>query len=565
MVSFIGFKQFIYSLEGMKIKTIYLFLDRHHISVMGICVGLLFFSASLTPSLIPRSAVVQGTLGGMVMSIGYLFAKILIGIWRFLELPVLKDTRHRTVAGGFFIICLAIFCVALFHLRGSQNELRSLMTMSPLGGSHELIVVGLAVALFFFLLLLGRLVAIITRFLRNRMPGRMPPRVSITLSLTLITILSWNLGNGVIARGLLNMADEVLREIDSRIDPDLPVPQDSLRSGSGESLISWDSLGAQGRRFVAGGRSAEEISEIYGGTPVKQPIRIYAGLNSAEDIKDRAALTLDEMKRVGAFERSILIVATPTGTGWIDSAAVDPLEVMHRGDTAIVGMQYSYLMSPLALYVEPDVAPESAKALVNIVHGHWRQLPADTRPKLFLHGLSLGSYGSENALSPLNMIDNPVNGALWSGPTFGNPIWQNLTRNRNSDSPAWLPRIGDSRTARFTTQENALNIAGSSWSQMRLVFLQYASDPITFFEITSAFRPSAWMADERAPDVLENLRWYPLITMLQIAVDMLVAAEVPKGFGHVIAAEHYINAWVALTDPEHWQEEDTEQLKEMFR
>ena len=549
----------------MKINIVYSFLERHHLSVIGICLGLIFFSASLTPSLIPRSAIIQGTLGGIVMAIGYLFARILIGIWRFLELPELTDTPHRRVTGSLFIICSAIFLLALFHLRGSQDELRSLMTMDPLEGRHELVVFGLAIALFLFFLLLGRLVAITARFLRNRMPGRMPPRVSITISLALVTILSWNLGNGVIARGLLNMADAGLREIDSRIDPELPGPQNSLRSGSSDSLILWESLGAQGRNFVSGGLSVEEISEIHGGKPAKEPIRIYAGLNSAENIEDRAALVLEEMKRVGAFERSILIVATPTGTGWIDSAAVDPLEIMHRGDTAIVGMQYSYLMSPLALYVEPDLAPESAKALVNIVHDHWRQLPADTRPKLFLYGLSLGSYGSESALSPLNMIDNPINGALWAGPTFGNPIWQDLTRNRNIDSPAWLPRIGDGRTARFTTQENALNIAGSVWSQMRLVFLQYASDPITFFEITSAFRPSEWMIGERAPDVSDNLRWYPLITMLQIAVDMLVAADVPKGFGHVFAAEHYINAWVALTDPENWQADDTDRLKKIFR
>lgn len=163
------------------------------------------------------------------------------------------------------------------------------------------------------------------------------------------------------------------------------------------------------------------------------------------------------------------------------------------------------------------------------------------------------------------MIDNQINGALWSGPTFGNPIWQNLTRTRNPDSPAWLPRISDGRTARFTTQENALDIPGSSWSQMRLIFLQYASDPITFFEPASAFRPSEWMADERAFDVLENLRWYPLVTMLQMAVDMIVSADVPQGFGHVFAAEHYINAWVTLTDPKDWGVEDTDSLKELFR
>lgn len=498
------------------------------------------------------------------MTIGYVFTKILIGIWRFLELPEFSEARHRTVTGYLFLLFFVIFCLALFHLRGSQNELRALMAMNPVEGNHELIVAGLAIVLLFFFLLIGRLVTIIIRFLRNRMPGRMPPRVSITLSIALVVILSWNLGNGVIARGLLNMADQGYRKIDSRIDPELLVPQDSLRSGSDDSLILWESLGAQGRRFVAGGRSAEEISEIFGDKNAKEPIRIYAGLNSAEDIRDRAALVLEEMKRVGAFERSIIIVATPTGTGWIDPEAVDPLEVMHRGDTAIVGMQYSYLMSPLALYVEPDLAPESATALVNMVHDHWCQLPADNRPKLFLHGLSLGSYGSENALSPLNMIDNPINGALWSGPTFANPIWQDLTRNRNLDSPVWLPRIGDGRTARFTTQKNALNIPGSSWSRMRLVFLQYASDPITFFEITSIFRRPEWMTGERAPDILENLRWYPLITMLQVAVDMLVATDVPKGVGHVFAAEHYIDAWIALTEPEYWQEEDSKRLKDMF-
>ena len=163
------------------------------------------------------------------------------------------------------------------------------------------------------------------------------------------------------------------------------------------------------------------------------------------------------------------------------------------------------------------------------------------------------------------MIDSPISGILWSGPTFGNPIWKNLTQNRNPGSAAWLPRIGDGRMARFTNQQNALNLSGSEWSRMRLIYLQYASDPITFFEVASAFRSPEWMADDRGPDVLDNLRWYPLITMLQQAVDMLVGTEVPKGFGHVFSAEHYIDAWFALTDPKDWQIEDTERLKDLFR
>jgi uncharacterized membrane protein len=544
---------------------IFPFLDRYRISASGICFGLLFFSASMTPSLIPRSAVIQGTLGGTVMAIGYLIAIILIGTWRFLQLPEFTNGLRRVLMGLVCLVSFAITLLALFKLRSSQNELRALMTMPPLEVSHEIVVLGVVFVLFLVLFLLGRFAATITVLLKNLISGRVPPRLSLVISLSLVAIISWNLGNGVIARGILNIADEAFREIDSRIDSDLPVPTDSLRSGSASSLIPWETLGAQGRNFIAGGRSAEEISDFNGSKPAKKPIRVYAGLNSGENIKARARLVLEEMKRVGAFERSYLVVVTPTGTGWIDSAAVDPFEIMHHGDTAIAGMQYSYLMSPLALLVEPDLAPESATALIDTVHNYWRKIPPDSRPKLYLQGLSLGSYGSEKALSLLKMIDNPISGILWSGPTFGNPIWKKLTQNRNSGSPAWLPRIDDSRSARFTTQQNALDIVGSEWSRMRLVYLQYASDPITFFDVASAFRSPEWMADERAPDVLKKLRWYPLITMLQLAVDMLVCTEVPKGFGHVFAAEHYIDAWFALTDPKDWQFEDTERLKDMFR
>ena len=111
----------------------------------------------MTPSLIPRSAVIQGTLGGVVMAMGYLFAIILIRIWRFLELPELTNALRRAVTRAVFLICLMIFVLATINLRGSQNELRVLMTMKPLESSHEIAVVGVGFALFFVLFLVGRL------------------------------------------------------------------------------------------------------------------------------------------------------------------------------------------------------------------------------------------------------------------------------------------------------------------------------------------------------------------------------------------------------------------------
>src|SRR5690606_31216497 len=113
------------------------------------------------------------------------------------------------------------------------------------------------------------------------------------------------------------------------------------------------------------------------------------GLNSAETVEERTARALAEMRRVGAFDRSVLVLATPTGTGWVDAAAIEPLEMLHRGDVATVALQYSYLASWLSLLFEPAYGSESARALFRAVYDHWTTLPAGDRPRLYLYGLSL--------------------------------------------------------------------------------------------------------------------------------------------------------------------------------
>ena len=104
------------------------------------------------------------------------------------------------------------------------------------------------------------------------------------------------------------------------------------------------------------------------------PLRVYVGLNSADDAAARAQLALDELIRVGGFDRSVLVVVVPTGTGWMDPAATDTLEYLHGGDTAIVAQQYSYLSSPLSILVEPGIAVEAGQALFRAVYGHWTTL-----------------------------------------------------------------------------------------------------------------------------------------------------------------------------------------------
>jgi uncharacterized membrane protein len=284
-------------------------------------------------------------------------------------------------------------------------------------------------------------------------------------------------------------------------------------------------------------------------------------LRGADTARERARLALDELKRQGGFDRSSLIVITPTGTGWIDPASMNAAEYLLDGDVASVAVQYSYLNSPLSLLFQPEYGAEAARALFAEIYGYWTTLPRDRRPKLYLHGLSLGAMNSEKSAELFETIGDPIAGALWSGPPFESRIWRSITENRNAGSPAWLPEFRDGRFVRFMNQNGPTVPADAPWGPMRVVYLQYASDPIVFFDYRDAYQRPAWMNAPRGPDVSPDLRWYPVVTMLQLALDMGVATSTPMGYGHVYAPEHYVDAWAAVTDV-HWSPEELARLKD---
>jgi uncharacterized membrane protein len=97
---------------------------------------------------------------------------------------------------------------------------------------------------------------------------------------------------------------------------------------------------------------------------------------------------------------------------------------------------------------------------------------------------------------------------------------------------------------------------------MRVVYLQYASDPATFFDYRSLYREPDWMVPPRGPDVSQQLRWYPVVTLLQLTLDMLMATDAPIGYGHVYAPAHYIEAWIEVTDVRDWSQEQITRLKQ---
>lgn len=179
-------------------------------------------------------------------------------------------------------------------------------------------------------------------------------------------------------------------------------------------------------------------------------------------------------------------------------------------------------------------------------------MPKDSRPRLYLFGLSLGALSSEQSMDLFDVIEDPIQGALWAGPPFPSPLWNSATANRQPGSPVWLPRFKDSSIVRFTSQQNRLNVPGDRWGPIRIVYLQYGSDPIVFFRPDGFYRRPEWLQGKRAPDVLPSLRWVPGVTFMQTAVDLITGASTPEGTGHVYAAQHYLDGWIAISEPSGW-------------
>ncbi len=389
-----------------------------------------------------------------------------------------------------------------------------------------------------------------------------PRRVGIVVSLVLIGWIYWAIVDGALVRNAFKAADASFMAADLLIEPDITQPTDPKKSGSEASLIEWKEMGRRGRQFVANAPTPAEISEFFSG-PVQDPVRVYVGRLSADSAKERADLALKELIRTGGFERSALVVTVPTGTGWMDPGAHDTLDFMLGGDVATVAVQYSYLSSFLALLAHPSYGVEQSEELFDTIYNYWTKLPKDNRPDLYIHGLSQGAFNSQATIPLLDMLGDPIQGAMWAGSPFFSKYWSEVRDNRNPNSPAWRPKYGNGSLIRVMDQYGGLDGNFTPWGPIRIVFLNYGSDPIVNYTYDSAVFSPAWLNEPRAPDVSKRLTWFPVVTMLQLALDSLFALAVPR-FGHLYIAPDYIDAWAVVVNPEGWTEDQAKTLKAIF-
>lgn len=404
---------------------------------------------SLAPSLLPRTSSTQGTVCGLtiVLALAILAAVRRLRTRRGAPASVEAEVRYLAAA-----VAAASVVVAGTGAHHWQNALRETMGQAPIGLRYWLEVSATTTVVAAVLIFTGRAIrAIVTH--RN---GR---RIAATVVSG--ALAAWFVFGSALLRPAPGDADPAAAE---------PLPAAAGVSGSEDSLVGWDTLGREGRRFVSIASTGSAV-------------RTYVGLDSAPDVASRAALAVRELERSGGFDRAHLVLAVPTGSGWVDAQAVEGFEAQWGDDVAIVAQQYSDAPSWMAFLTDRDAASDSARALGDAVRAHLETLPPSDRPELHVYGQSLGASGAAAAVPD---TEPGSCATLLAGPPAG-------TR-----------------------------IPGGT-------VLANTSDPVVWWEPSLLWSPPD-LSHARVDAPLPV--WLPVVTFAHATVDLLTALEASPGHGH---------------------------------
>jgi uncharacterized membrane protein len=526
-------------------------------SLPGLTLALVLACASFTPSLAPRLWYVQGIVSGLSAIVGYAIGALCGWLARVLARRQLPAAVRRRCWQVLAVVGTPLVIWSLWLGQRWQHQIHVLTDLEATSYSWVPVLL-LTVAVLLGAVAVARGLRWVVRRVQRPLGRLMPQWLAGTVALVLVAVALVEVNDNLVSRWVGHVSDSMFASVNDATSLGTHRPLAPQRSGSPASLVSWASLGRQGRDFVGRGPSVAELT-AFSGRPAREPVRVYVGLWSAPTEEQRAALAVRELRRAGAFERAVLVVATTTGTGLVDSSAADAIEYMYDGDTATVGVQYSYLPSWVSFLGDRQPAAVSGRDLFDAVYAAWSRLPEDGRPKLLVTGTSMAVYGSEAAFTGLGDVLRRTDGVVWAGAPYFSRLHERLVERRDPGSPEWQPVYQGGRTVRFASAPSDLR-PDPSRPRPRVVYLQYGSDPVVFWSPRLAFDEPDWLAEARAPDVSPDMFWIPIVTFWQLTADLPSVFDVPPGHGHRYR-ELYADAWAAVAAPKGWTQNDTRRLE----
>jgi len=256
-------------------------------------------------------------------------------------------------------------------------------------------------------------------------------------------------------------------------------------------------------------------------------------LDSAPTARERADLALAEMERVGAFDRSLIMLVSPTGTGYVNYVATAALQYLTLGDVATVTLQYSRRPSPLSLGMVKAAREQNRLLWLRILE-RIRERPGP-RPRVVLFGESLGAHTSQDVFlhwGTLGPESLGIDRALWIGTPYGSGWMHEVT---TSDELA----VNRDRIAVVNDYAQFQELDDDRRAQVRYVLVSHDNDGVTKFGTDLLVTAPKWLTHDRpAPEEIphgsprgipESMRWRPITTFFQSLIDMK-NAQIPGAY-----------------------------------
>jgi uncharacterized membrane protein len=342
-------------------------------------------------------------------------------------------------------------------------------------------------------------------------------------------IVSHLVSLGVIGSAIYGVGLRFFHRAEKAISTPDPVlaesPESPRVSGGTGSIIAWDPLTREARRHLAGATPAGRIKEVMG-EPALDPIRVYIGLTSAPTIDERVQMALKEIERTGALDQSLLVLCSPTGSGYINHAASAAWEYLSRGDCASVTLQYSSRPSWLSLDRVGDGREQNRALWTALTEALAERDPA-RRPRVVLFGESLGAHTSQDAFlhtGTRGLREIGIEGALWLGIPHVSRWAIEVSDPSNPDvEPGELLRVASAAD---------LDILDRTTSPARYILVSHVDDAVSLFSPALLVEHPWWLGDERPSVVPPEAGFSSPTTFLQAAVDVKnVQALAPGSFG----------------------------------
>jgi uncharacterized membrane protein len=339
--------------------------------------------------------------------------------------------------------------------------------------------------------------------------------------------------------GLYNAGVGYIGRANAKVEPGYSEPpQSPYVSGGPTSASPFEDLGQQGRRYVTDTLTPELIGSVLEERALAHPVRVFVGFDSEPLYQTgRAELALEELERLGAYDRRYLLLVSPTGTGWVDQTMIESAEFLARGDIATACIQYGRFPSFLSIQ-KVALGRSQFRLLLLGVKERLRERPPERRPQVLVFGESLGAWTSSDVImfQGIEGFDHyGIDRALWVGlPGLAKWSRNGMIRGASDLVPPGSVRVVD-------RAEQLAGLDDAERGRLRALILSHDNDPIAQLVPDLLVQRPSWLQDGRGRGVPEGMRWRPMITFWQTAIDAANAmVTVPgefRSFGHDYRAD----------------------------